>query len=83
MTRIRQDKCKAAILTDIGFIYSGQQAGKDKWDNSSWIPVICFGTYELSATVMIINIKMKNQQKGSEERECYFVFSLFAVSVKS
>lgn len=35
VTCIKQDECKAAILTDTGFIHSGQRAGKDKWNTSS------------------------------------------------
>lgn len=46
VTRPKQDQCKAAILTDTGFIHSGQRAREDKWDTSSWITVICFGTHK-------------------------------------
>lgn len=62
VTCIKQDKCKAAILTDTGFIRSGQRARKDKWDTLSWITVICFGKHRLSATLMIIS---NEKGKGS------------------
>lgn len=55
VTCIKQDKCKSAILTDTGFLHSGQRARKDKWDTSSWITVICLGPHKLPATVLLIN----------------------------
>lgn len=66
---IKLDKYKASLQTAAGFIYSGQQTIKDKWDASCWIIVISFGSQKMAAAELIISHETHGCKVGNEGSE--------------